>query len=186
LAESADVHITELDVSSEDSIQQFAKDLASRIRHVDLLINNAGILVLTGLRDVTAEEMMRLFKINTIGPLLVTQQLFKQGLLGQPGKSIVANMSSKMGSVDDNTSGGSYSYRASKSSLNIVTKSLAMDLGPHDVKCINLHPGWVMTDMTGGAGLIDAKTCAAGLLAVIESNKPTGSWFDYSGREIPW
>lgn len=186
MAESADVHITTLDVASEESVKQWAQDLASRIRHVDLLINNAGILEPTGLLNVTAEEMMRLFRVNTIGPLIVTQQLLTQGLLGQPGKSVVANMSSKMGSVDDNTSGGYYSYRASKSALNIVTKSLANDLGSHSIKCVILHPGYVKTDMTGGSGRIDAKTCAAGLLAVIESDKPSGSWWDYKGDEISW
>ena len=99
LAKSADVHITApLDVSSPTSIAAWAEALKKDgVKHVDLLINNAGILEHTGLGGVDADEMMRLFQINAIGPLIVTQQLHKQGLLGRPGKSIVANMTSKMG-----------------------------------------------------------------------------------------
>jgi NAD(P)-dependent dehydrogenase (short-subunit alcohol dehydrogenase family) len=113
LAKETSVHVTELDVSSSDSIAQWAANLKTQhgVTHVDLLINNAGILEASGLSSVDAEEMIRLFKVNTVGPLLVTQQLHKQGLLGKPG-SIVANMTSKMGSVEDNNGMGSYySYR---------------------------------------------------------------------------
>ena len=114
--------------------------MKDKIKHVDLLINNAGVLVSTGLGGVDADELMSLFQINAIGPLIVTQQLYKQGLLGKPGKTIVANMTSKMGSVSDNGMGGYYSYRASKSALNIISKSLSLDLEGEGVTTVLLHP----------------------------------------------
>jgi NAD(P)-dependent dehydrogenase (short-subunit alcohol dehydrogenase family) len=160
------------------------------VKHVDLLINNAGILEASGLSNVDAEEMVRLFMTNTVGPLIVTQQLRKQGLLGKPGNSIVANMTSKMGSVEDNNGMGSYySYRASKSALNNVTKSLSLDLARDGIVALVLHPGFVQTDMVGGAGNISAKTSAAGLLNQLENRKPAelnGRFLGWNGEEIPW
>ncbi|KAG7669316.1 hypothetical protein Ndes2437B_g05462 [Nannochloris sp. 'desiccata'] len=191
LAASADVHVTELDVSSPASISAWAADLKTKhdVKHVDLLINNAGILEASSLGNVDAEEMIRLFMTNTVGPLLVTQQLHKQGLLGKPG-SIVANMTSKMGSVEDNNGmGGYYSYRASKSALNNVTKSLSLDLSRDGIVALVLHPGFVQTDMVGGAGNISAKTSADGLLNQLESRKPAelnGRFLGWNGEEIPW
>lgn len=188
LAQTANVHVTAaLDVSSPASIAAWAADLKTRINHVDLLINNAGILEHTGLRTVDPEEMMRLFQINTMGPLFVTQSLHNQGLLGRPGTSIVANMTSKMGSVEDNGMGGYYSYRASKAALNIINKSLSIDLASEGVTSVLLHPGFVKTEMTGNSGNIDAKTSAAGLLSQLESGKPLqGRWYGWNGEEIPW
>lgn len=186
LADNAGVQISCLDVNSPTSIQEWARNLRQTVNHIDLLINNAGILEASDLMEVTAEEMVEAFRVNAVGPLLVTQQLIKHGLLGKPGTSIVANMSSRMGSVEDNGSGGYYSYRASKSALNVINKSLAIDLAPRGVTCIDLHPGYVRTDMTGHRGTIDAQSCAAGLLKVLESDKPTGTWWDYKGEEVPW
>ena len=112
LSKSADVDvkICILDVSSPASISDFAAELKTRVNHVDLLINNAGIMDRSGLSEVTSEEMVRIFQTNAIGPLLVTQAL--QSLLGgKLGPSVVANMTSKMGSVGDNGMGGYYSVR---------------------------------------------------------------------------
>lgn len=152
------------------------------------LLSRAGVGEWTGLASTTSEEMMRLFQTNTVGPLLVTQALHKIGLLGKPGgKSTVALMTSKMGSVEDNSSGGCYSYRASKAALNIVGKSLAIDLQLDEITTVLLHPGFVRTDMTGQQGLIDASQCVAGLLGVLESGKElNGHWYDFQGKEIPW
>ncbi|GAB4820963.1 hypothetical protein N2152v2_008009 [Parachlorella kessleri] len=92
-----------------------------------------------------------------------------------------------MGSIDDNTSGGCYSYRASKAALNIVTKSLAIDLQSEGITSVLLHPGYVRTDMTGWQGLVTAEASAAGLLHVLESGRPlNGRWYAYDGKEIPW
>jgi NAD(P)-dependent dehydrogenase (short-subunit alcohol dehydrogenase family) len=93
-----------------------------------------------------------------------------------------------VGSVSDNGSGAGYAYRASKSALNIVNKSLSVDLAPRGVLCALLHPGWVRTRMTGGQGLIDADESAAGLIRAMqgEFGDVNGRWWDYKGDEIPW
>ena len=160
-----------------------------------MVINNAGTTGTDGynkweLEDMDAEEMMHVFKINTVGPLLVTQQLLKNGLIGDPAKgkggALVGNVTSKVGSVDDNGSGKGYAYRASKAALNIVNKSMSIDLEDRNVQCLLLHPGWVRTRMTEGRGLIDADESARGLLAAMEGAfGEQRRWYDYKGDEIP-
>jgi len=97
-------------------------------------------------------------------------------------------MSSKMGSLDDNNSGGSYVYRSSKAALNAVMKSLSVDLVPRGISVAILHPGWVRTDMGGPSGLIDAPESVNGLRRVIEglNLENSGRFYNYDGAEIPW
>ena len=148
--------VTTLDVSDEASIRYWASCLDSTPPliasggAVDVVINNAGT---TGtdayskweLEDMDAEEMLHVFRINTVGPLLVVQQLLKRKLMGTQGVgkrgAVVGNVTSKVGSVDDNGSGKGYAYRASKSALNIVNKSMSIDLADRGVQCVLLHPG---------------------------------------------
>ena len=196
--------ITSLDVSDENSIGHWAANLssvepvASNGGGVDVVINNAGTTGTDGynkweLEDMDAQEMMHVFKINTVGPLLVTQQLLKNGLVGDGARgkgkgALVGNVTSKVGSVDDNGSGKGYAYRASKAALNIVNKSMSIDLADKNVQCLLLHPGWVRTRMTEGRGLIDADESARGLIAAMEGafGEINGRWYDYKGDEIPW
>ena len=100
----------------------------------------------------------------------------------------VGNVTSKVGSVDDNGSGKGYAYRASKSALNIVNKSMSIDLADRGVMCALLHPGWVRTRMTEGRGLIEATESAAGMIKAMEGEygEVNGRWYDYKGDEIPW
>lgn len=188
LRELGGVIVTELDVTRPDSVQRWAAAMAELAPHVDVLINNAGIYGRRiDLGTVTADDMLAAFTTNTIGPLLVVQALHQRGLLGGAAPSLVASISSKVGSVDDNRSGGGYAYRASKAALNIVNKSLSVDLGPSGVTCTLLHPGWVRTDMTSGQGLIDTQKSVAGMLAVLGSGRELqGRFHDYAGVEIPW
>lgn len=182
------VAVTELDVTKPDSIMQWADEVAKMTPHIDLVINNAGVLTGTPFEQITAQEMMDLFTVNTIGPLLVSQQLYNRGLLGGKKGSLIANVTSKVGSVDDNGSGGMYAYRASKSALNIINKSMSIDLAGDNIKSTLLHPGWVRTDMTRNNGLIDAKTSVQGMIEnILESDKElNGTWHDYAGKSIPW
>ena len=100
----------------------------------------------------------------------------------------IATLSSKMGSVDDNTSGGSYIYRTSKAAVNMAMKSLAIDLRSIGISVVTLHPGWVQTDMGGANGLINTQTSVTGLRQVIEglSLHNTGKFIAYDGKEIAW
>ena len=123
-------------------------------------------------------------EVNTLGPLKVTEALLP--LLSKGAR--VANVSSRMGSIEDNTSGGFYGYRASKAALNAVTRSLALDLRPQGISVVTLHPGYVRTGMTGGNGLIDPPESARGLLARIEELTPerTGTFWHMDGSQLPW
>jgi NAD(P)-dependent dehydrogenase (short-subunit alcohol dehydrogenase family) len=194
--------IVALDVADEKSIAKWAESLAAlepvkaHGGSISVVINNAGTTGTDGyskweLQDMTADEMMHVYRINTIGPMLVTQQLVKRGLVGSSAEgpvSLVGNVTSKVGSVDDNGSGKGYAYRASKAALNIVNKSMSIDLADRGVWCQLLHPGWVRTRMTEGRGLIDADESAAGLIKAMEGEYGpiNGCWYDYKGDEIPW
>lgn len=183
----ADVQVTTLDITNEESISAWSSDLRNRVEHVDLLINNAGMLEGSPFSSVTKEEMMRTFELNVCGPLLVTQSLHNIKLLGGRKPSIVANMTSKMGSIADNGSGGYYSYRASKAALNMIVSCMNLDLQSDNITSVLLHPGYVKTGMTRYTGLIDPDEAAAGLLAVLEGDKELGGkWYDFKGQEVPW
>lgn len=182
------VEITQVDITSPQSVEQWAASVQQLTPHADVVINNAGVYGRrVGLTDVSADHMLFAFTTNCIGPLLTVQALHRVGVLGGSKPTLVASVTSKMGSVDDNGSGGSYAYRASKAALNIVNKSLSVDLAPHNVTCTLLHPGYVRTDMTGGAGLIDAETSVAGMIGVLESGRELqGAWHDFAGKPVPW
>jgi NAD(P)-dependent dehydrogenase (short-subunit alcohol dehydrogenase family) len=185
--------VTQLDVTSPSSISSWTQKVLQLTPHIDLLINNAGIYgERISFNDATQDAMLQPFVTNAIGPLLITQALYKAGLLGGPSSSksshsTIANITSKMGSVDDNGSGGSYGYRASKAALNIINKSMSIDLGEDNCTSVLLHPGWVRTDMVNNNGLIDTSESVSGMLAVLESGRPlNGCWYDFAGKEIPW
>ena len=152
---------------------------------IDLLINNAGIY---GERlpygEVRTDEWMKVLEVNTVAPLMIVQELSE--LLVDKSKVIL--MSSKMGSVEDNSSGGSYIYRSSKAGLNAVGKSLAIDLAERGISVVVCHPGWVQTDMGGSNASIDTKTSITGLREVIENLdlSRSGQFFNYDGAVIPW
>ena len=144
LLQLGNVSIAQVDVSSPSSVEAFAETVRGLTPHVDVVINNAGIYgdrFNIDLDSITAETMLKVYTTNTIGPLLVVQQLRKQGLLGGDKPSLIANLSSKVGSIDDNGSGGGYAYRASKCALNIVNKSMSIDLAKENIVSTLLHPG---------------------------------------------
>ena len=152
---------------------------------IDLLINNAGVY---GQRlsfgEVDEQEWMKVLHINTVAPLLVVQELVD--LMAADGKILL--MTSKMGSIEDNTSGGSYIYRSSKAALNAVGKSLALDLFDRGISVAICHPGWVQTDMGGPNALINTETSIRGLRDVMEqlTIDKSGQFFSYDGSIIPW
>jgi len=156
---------------------------------IDLLINNAGIYGPgkddQSLERVTPEAMLDVFKIDCVGPLRVVQRL-KGCVIAARG--VIANISSKMGSVSDNSSGGTYAYRAAKAGLVMVSKSMAVDLAPAGVQVMTLHPGWVRTDMTSHTGLIDCETSVAGMASVIARARDfePGAFLAFDGSIIPF
>lgn len=162
------------------------KTLAARLdgAKIDVLINNAGVLDGDALGALTREGIRRQLEVNSLGPLFVTEALMKN--LGEGAK--VAIVTSRMGSIADNTSGGRYGYRMSKAAVNAAGKSLAVDLAPRGVSVAILHPGFVRTDMTGGQGLIDADASARLLIARIDALTPetSGTFWHANGEVLPW
>jgi NAD(P)-dependent dehydrogenase (short-subunit alcohol dehydrogenase family) len=178
-----DVEVIEgIDVTDDRSVGKLAEALGDRT--VDVLVNCAGILSDESLGDLDFDRMRRQFEVNSLGPLRVTAAL--RGNLSKGSK--VAIITSRMGSIEDNTSGGRYGYRMSKCAVNMAGRSLAIDLRETGVAVVILHPGFVRTDMTGGQGLIDPPESAAGLIARIDelTLETTGTFRHENGEELPW
>lgn len=156
---------------------------------IDLLINNAGIYGPgkdgQSLNHIDAATMQELFAVDCVAPLLVVQQL---RMRMENAAGVIANVSSKMGSIGDNSSGGTYAYRAAKAALVMVSQSLAVDLAPSGVHVLTLHPGWVRTDMTSQTGLIDVVTSVTGMTTVLAHARDfsAGSFIAYDGQQIPY
>lgn len=177
--------LEQLDVTDLAQVQALAVKITAPI---DILINNAGIY--RGQQAVgfvyEKSDWLDSFEANTMAPFYVTTAFLPHLKKSQQGK--VAIVTSKMGSMDDNTSGGSYIYRASKAAVNAVAKSFAVDLVEDGISVALLHPGWVKTDMTNNSGLIDAQTSVQGMRSVIESCglASTGQFIAYDGKHIAW
>lgn len=180
----ANIRLVDLDVADFAQIDTVAAQLQDT--PIDLLINNAGVYPESSLIDTDFQDWATAFKINSMAPFKMTQAFLPNLVNGKLKK--VATLSSKMGSVDDNTSGGSYIYRTSKVAVNMVMKSLSLDLASRGITVGILHPGWVITDMGGPNGLIDAKTSVTGLRKVIENLnlENAGRFIAYNGQEIKW
>ena len=154
---------------------------------LDLLINNAGIYgpKTCNLGDVDMETWAAVMETNLYAPFRISRALLNNVAMA---KGTIATLSSKMGSIADNGSGGSYIYRSSKAAVNAVMKSLAIDVADLGVPVVTLHPGWVRTDMGGPRGLIDADESVVGMRAVIDATTvdTTGRFMTFDGKEIPW
>ena len=177
--------IEDVEVSDPVSLHNLSDKLGSR--KIDWLINNAGIAGGLGLADIdanTVESFKRMFEVNSLGPLLTTQALLKHLTDG----SKVGLVTSRMGSIADNDSGGSYAYRMSKAALNAACKSLSIDLKNKGIAVAILHPGWVRTDMTGHGGLVDPDESAAGLLQRMAelTLDNSGTFWHMNGDVLPW
>lgn len=175
--------IERVDVSSEDGVSRLARAVGGR--KLDLLINNAGILVWgDDLSSPKWADITRQFEVNAVGALRVTHALQANLVAG----SKIAFITSRMGSVGDNSSGGHYGYRMSKAAMNIAAVSIARDLAPRGIAVAVLHPGMVSTDMIGGRGQIEPDVAAQGLLARIDALtlETSGSFWHQNGEVLPW
>ena len=174
-----------LDVTDHAGIEALAAGLKNEA--IDILINNAGIYGEAqdfGKIDYAVWE--RVMRVNTLAPLKMAECFLPHLEAGK--MKMIASITSRMGSIAENDSGGVYIYRASKAALNAAARSLAVDLAPRAITVIVFHPGWVKTDMGGAGALIDAETSVAGMRAVIEGAGPkdSGRFFAYDGAEVPW
>lgn len=187
---------SELDVSSQDDIDAFKQKVGDR--PIDLLLNVAGIMYpheSDTLDKVDLTNLQKTFAVNTFGPLLLTQALLQNVLKAQHPR--IAVMSSRVGSIADNSTGGMYSYRSSKTAVNMLFKNLAIDLKDRNIPVILLHPGIVKSNLdqrwkdAGNEdvkGAVEPDVAASDLWRVLMSKglESTGKFYHRSGEELPW
>ena len=170
-----------IDVSRGDAMPRLSAALGDE--QLGIVINNAGILRRDALGELNYDEMVEQFKVNTLGPLRVTEALLENL---QDGSKVVI-VTSRVGSIADNSSGGYYGYRASKAAVNMIGRNLMHDLRPRGIAVALLHPGMVATEMTGRQGIQPAES-AKGLIERIDglNMTNTGSFWHAEGYELPW
>jgi NAD(P)-dependent dehydrogenase (short-subunit alcohol dehydrogenase family) len=170
-----------IDVGSAASVEKLQQEIGEQ--QIDILVNNAGILLRDSFGTIDYDLMMEQYRINTLGPLRVTEALSNNLKDG----SKVAIITSRVGSIDDNQSGGNWGYRASKTAVNMIGTNLKHELLPRGIAVALLHPGLVATDMTGGTGIAPADS-AAGLVQRIDelTLETTGGFWHAEGYALPW
>ncbi len=173
--------VMRLSVANPHSVDNFFDELGDR--QVDLFISNAGSY---GSRDLDKDSWIETLEINTIAPTIMATEL-KKNMAGSDVKKMVV-LSSQMGSISDNQSGGSIIYRSSKAAVNAAWKSLSIDFRDEGIAIGILHPGWVKTEMGGENALIDTETSVAGMMQVIEnlSLENSGEFRVYDGSTLGW
>ena len=180
------VEVHRLDVAEHATIEALAGVLASQA--IDLLINNAGIYGRrpADLGAIDYDGWGEVMRVNVMGPLKVAEQ-FTEHVARSELKLMVA-ISSRMGSIADNDSGGAYIYRSSKAALNAVMKSLSVDLAAQGIVAVAFHPGWVATDMGGAGASINPPESVAEMVKSIAALGPKdgGRFINYDGTEVPW
>jgi len=173
-----------VDVASTDGIERLAERL--KTLSIDLLINNAGLLRASSLAGIEAEleDWRAQYEVNALAPLRVTSALSDQ--LSDGARVVI--ITSRMGSISDNSSGGAYAYRMSKAAVNSAAVSMAHELGPRGIAVGLFHPGYVRTGMTGGSGLVDPDESAGALIERInELDLSTSGRFRHAnGEALPW
>ncbi len=177
-----------LDVTNHAQIEQLARTLTNE--SIDLLINNAGVYPVAdkrgGFGQTDYAEWMAAFNINTMAPLKMVEAFVEQ--IARSKLKLIITITSQMGSIDDNSSGGSYLYRSSKAAANMVVKSLAVDLKEKGITSVAFNPGWVKTDMGGPNAMISVEQSVADMCKVIAGLTPadTGKFIGNDGVVIPW
>jgi NAD(P)-dependent dehydrogenase (short-subunit alcohol dehydrogenase family) len=186
LARAGPVTIFPMDVTDPQSIERAKAGLAEEA--IDVLINSAGIVGKQNQRtgNVDYEVWKQVLDVNTLGPLRVTEAFTDQ--IARGGRKLVVTITSGMGSLADNISGGAIPYRSSKAAVNMAMRSAAIDLAPRGIACVLVNPGWVKTDMGGQGAPLTATESVAALKRLIASIglAQSGKFFNYDGREYPW
>ncbi len=175
-----------MDISSSESRNKAFLAMKSKFSHLDILINNAGMVSNRELKfgDLAKDDIIEVFKVNSISAVLVAEQfnqLFKKN-------SKIINISSGMGSISMRENISNYSYCASKAALNMFTKLMSNALQERGIIVIPMHPGWVKTRMGTQSAPIEQKDSISGMIGVIDSLtlKESGKFFDWQGNELPW
>jgi NAD(P)-dependent dehydrogenase (short-subunit alcohol dehydrogenase family) len=178
--------IVAMDVTDSKSVRAAAaqlKDVA-----IDLVINCAGITGVSGQKvgKVEYDSWAHVLDVNTMGPMRVIEGFTDQ--IARSERRLVVTITSGMGSIGDNTSGGSIAYRSSKAAVNMAMRSTAIDLAPQRITCVVVNPGWVKTDMGGPNATLTPQESVTAMRRLIEKLGPdqSGKFFHYDGSEYPW
>lgn len=186
------VKIIELDVKDYAKYEKVVDEVTKTVGSdgLNLLVNNAGIHIKADFHDAKPEDMLEVYEVNVVAPLMLTRALtpLLQASSKAGHKTFVANISSKVGSIADNTSGQMYAYRTSKAAFNQVSKSLSIQLKADGIIVAPIHPGWVQTDMGGPNAPIDSKTSVENMIKTFDSIKAeqAGLLLNYDGTVIPY
>ncbi|HUI21754.1 MAG TPA: SDR family oxidoreductase [Methylocella sp.] len=178
--------IVAVEVTDTESVRNAAvqlKDLA-----IDVLINGAGVAGAPGQTtgNVDYKSWAHVLDVNTMGPLRVLESFTEH--VARSERRLTVTITSAMGSLADNRSGGSIAYRSSKAALNMVMRSAAIDLAPRGISCVLIHPGWVKTDMGGPNAPLAPQESVRSMRRLIDTLGPkdSGKFYNYDGRECPW
>jgi NAD(P)-dependent dehydrogenase (short-subunit alcohol dehydrogenase family) len=180
------LRILALDVTDPASIKSAAAELDGQA--IDLLLNNAGVGGARGqtIGNIDYAAWAKVLDVNTMGPMRVSEAFVDH--VARSERKLIVTLTSGMGSIADNTSGGSIAYRSSKAAVNMVMRSLAIDLAPRGITCVVVNPGWVRTDMGGAHATSTPAESVSMLRRLIETLGPaqSGKFFNYDGREYAW
>ncbi len=188
------LEIRQCELTEDSALRALSDDLGNRT--IDVLINNAGMMAKSGFErsqesiqgfgHFDRDLWRRLFDINLFTAMQLSELLVEN--VARSGRGRIVTISSMLGSMELNTFGGIYAYRASKAGVNAIMKSMSIDLADRGIIAIAQHPGWVRTDMGGTGADIDVQTSVAGMKAVIDSLKPedSGKFLSWDGSELPW
>ena len=177
--------IHQTDVRSGESVEALTRELEGR--KLDVLIYNAGIRGSSGVNSLDPDEVSTVLDTNSVGAIRVVKA-FRSNLSEGDERGKIALITSLMGSIDDNRSGGSYGYRMSKAALNMAGRSMAVDFQNEGIDVILLHPGWVETDMGGPNARIGVEESVTGMMSILDRLNPemSGTFWHSNGNELPW
>ena len=180
------LRILAMDLTDPASIRAAATELDGQA--IDLLLNNAGIIGPRGqtIGNIDYEAWAEVLAVNTMGPMRVSEAFVEH--VASSERKLIVTLTSGMGSIADNTSGGSIVYRSSKAAVNMVVRSLAIDLAPRGITCVVVNPGWVRTNMGGPNASLEPAESISALRRLIATFGPeqSGKFFNHTGREYPW
>ena len=178
--------VVELDVADSQSVKQAAASV--RAATIDILLNGAGIIGARGqtMGSLDYDDWMEVLEVNVLGPARVSEAFLER--VARSDRRLIVTITSGMGSLADNTSGGSIPYRTSKAAVNMLMRSAAIDLKPSGITCVVLNPGWVKTDMGGPNAKLSPEESVGAMRRLIERLGPqnSGRFYNYDGREYPW
>ena len=181
------ITVYQLDVSNQQHIEHLAEELSDHV--IDIVLNNAGVMGENGVTvgNIDRDNFLNVMSVNCLSVLKVSEAFLPH--LGKSTDKLIVVISSAMGSISDNQSGRSYAYRASKTAVNSVMRSFAIDVNDKGIKVLLLHPGWVQTNMGGDSALLDADKAVSAMLEQIEKHKHNAQaevLRRYDGGTMPW